>query len=210
MLFIFSALTDSILENCPKLTSLEIEKSHQKLMDHQRDKNPLPLAWIKWIPNFKNIEKLVISCTIAPKYGNFEPFFQNPMIKLKSLKLMATGAFLRDLFLINLFEAFPNLQKLDISFSKKEKVIWKAENVVLVLKTLGRVKNLRISNLDLYLERSYDESRDEILYILTKSLEIIQTQFSTDIGNFQVIHFHLLVAVQLSRLEMAPLLNKYY
>ena len=104
MLFIFSALTDSILENCPKLTSLEIEKSHQKLMDHQRDKNPLPLAWIKWIPNFKNIEKLVISCTIAPKYGNFEPFFQNPMIKLKSLQLMATGAFLRDLFLINLFE----------------------------------------------------------------------------------------------------------
>lgn len=203
----FSSFIDKISEHCLNLTDLVIEFTTDK-SESRTWRNPLPLAWIKWIPNLRNCEKLTLNTHIAPKYGNFEPFFQNPMMHLKEVNLGACGAFLRDLFLINLFEAFPNLQKLNINLPKANATIkWKIENLTLVLKTLAKVKNLKISNLEVYLERGNDESRDEILGFLTEALEITQQKFSEDISDFKIQEDHYGFIMSKEKLNFVKLNN---
>ena len=205
--YFFSSFIDKISEHCLNLTDLVIEFTTDK-SESRTWRNPLPLAWIKWIPNLRNCEKLTLNTHIAPKYGNFEPFFQNPMMHLKEVNLGACGAFLRDLFLINLFEAFPNLQKLNINLPKANATIkWKIENLTLVLKTLAKVKNLKISNLEVYLERGNDESRDEILRFLTEALEITQQKFSEDISDFKIQEDHYGFIMSKEKLNFVKLNN---
>ena len=205
--YFFSSFIDKISEHCLNLTDLVIEFTTDK-SESRTWRNPLPLAWIKWIPNLRNCEKLTLNTHIAPKYGNFEPFFQNPMMHLKEVNLGACGAFLRDLFLINLLEAFPNLQKLNINLPKANATIkWKIENLTLVLKTLAKVKNLKISNLEVYLERGNDESRDEILGFLTEALEITQQKFSEDTSDFKIQEDHNGFIISKEKLNFVKLNN---
>ena len=205
--YFFSSFIDKISEHCLNLTDLVIEFTTDK-SESRTWRNPLPLAWIKWIPNLRNCEKLTLNTHIAPKYGNFEPFFQNPMMHLKEVNLGACGAFLRDLFLINLFEAFPNLQRLNINLPKANATIkWKIENLTLVLKTLAKVKYLKISNLEVYLERGNDESRDEILGFLTEALEITQQKFSEDNSDFKIQEDHYGFIISKKKLNFVKLNN---
>ena len=130
------------------------------------------------------------------------------MMHLKEVNLGACGAFLRDLFLINLLEAFPNLQRLNINLPKANATIkWKIENLTLVLKTLAKVKNLKISNLEVYLERGNDESRDEILGFLTEALEITQKKFSEDTSDFKIQEDHYGFIISKEKLNFVKLNN---
>ena len=116
------------------------------------------------------------------------------MTNLKELTVGEGGAFLEDLFLIDLLEPFPNLQKMTIKLQSSEKVVWKEENITSVFENLVKLRSLKISNLKVSLVNEYDEvstidpeaRRDDISNIFKDLIEIIQKKFNDDINDFEI------------------------
>ena len=128
-----SRLMDHVNEYCPNITRLRI---------YVTDRNRLSsFLWLAWIPRLKNLKSIEIDTYIPAavrwmpdEYNRFlrtiQMFSENPMPKLKELKMSEIGAFFQDDFLCRLNKAFPNLETFDVQFGRY------TENLVNPLKVI--------------------------------------------------------------------------
>ena len=125
------------------------------------------LDWLSAITNFRNLEKLEIDIYIPgvnpwsnEEFDSFinmhNKFQDNPMPKLKELQSSHVNIFCQDIFLVHLFDYFPNLETFTVKNEVKGSLPhWRLPFMVNVLKTLASLKNLTLPNMDMYLEDGY-------------------------------------------------------
>ena len=151
---------DHITNHCPSIRELEVWRI---------DKNTLSsFQWLSWIPRLKNLQKIVIQTyvPVEPRWpvdeyniflGVINLFVENPLVKLKEIKMSEVGAFFQDDFLCQLNKAFPNLESYNVDYGKLiEKLpypqrFWCLRSLTSVLDSLGSVKNLNFPSMDLAL-----------------------------------------------------------
>ena len=161
--------------------------------------------WLRWIPRLKNLTKIEIATYVPAAvrgmpddYNKFlrsiQTFTENPLPKLKELKMSEIGAFFQDDFLCRLQKAFPNLETFDLRLGRySENIVnslkcWSLPNLLAVLKSLGSVKNLNIPSMDLTLAE--DESDDNLAVterVFKEALEIMTKSFPQDLGNLKIV-----------------------
>ena len=85
--------------------------------------------WLGWVPRLKNLTKIEIATHVPAAvrwmpddYNRFlrsiQMFTENPLTKLKKLKMSEIGAFFQDDFLCRLHKAFPNLETFEVQFGR--------------------------------------------------------------------------------------------
>ena len=132
-----------------------------------------------------------------------EGFHDNPMTKLKELKLNTVNVFLQDGFLCWFSKFFPNLQTFNLTklgkqgdFDtdpvKKKSIYWTLIELRSALRSLGSVKNLYLPSMDIVLGLSSQIFTDIQTFrkterVFYQALEIIKTQFPLSIGDLKII-----------------------
>ena len=215
-LFAFSKLFETIAENCLNIRSLVIDF----LPEDYNDGEPIDDIEVKdlgWITSFERLEKLTIKCNVSSMSGSWHGvlkekcFFCKKMLNLKEFILHGRGAFADATFLTHLHEAFPQLETFSMNGNMKLSdlgkrmsechfdhytfydAIWPRDKFIDVLKSLARVKNLKLSNLNIKVEGGpsnsfgidrYDSST--CYYEFQMAVEIIRKQFPLNTGLFQI------------------------
>ena len=131
-----------------------------------------------------------------------EGFHDNPMTKLKELKLNTVNVFLQDGFLCWLPKFFPNLQTFNLAklgkqgdfdsgLMKKKVYCWTLFDLRSALRGLGSVKNLYLPSMEIVLEAIGDiQTFRKTERIFNQTLEIIKTQFPLSIGDLKITDDH--------------------
>jgi hypothetical protein len=191
-----------ISEWCPNISHLKLKPGHWHNVFHN-------ISWCSNITKFRNLEKLEIDLYLVPVINwqtddDFitmtEGFHDNPMTKLKELKLNTVNVFLQDGFLCWFSKFFPNLQTFnltklgkqgdfDTETVKKKLTCWSLNELRSALRSLGSVKNLYLPSMEIVLEASATDIQtfrktERVFY---QALEIIKTQFPLSIGNLKII-----------------------
>ena len=113
---VFRSLLYCISESCPNIVCLKLGAG-----GCFNNFYPEELEWCCSVTKFENLEKLEIDLyfcqTIRSRASDYNPFMEmvqhfidNPMPKMKELKLCGVNAFFQDEFLSNLCYIFPNLE----------------------------------------------------------------------------------------------------
>ena len=200
----FSIFIDNLNQYCPRISSLRIYVTDSKRLSS--------FHWLGWIPRLKNLTKIEIATyvpaavrSMPDDYNRFlrsiQMFTENPLPKLKELKMSEIGAFFQDDFLCRLHKAFPNLETFDVQLGRySENIVnslkfWSLANLPAVLKSLGSVKNLNIPSMDLTLAK--DEFDDLWLHkstlatvtetVFNEALEIMTKSFPQDLGDLKIV-----------------------
>ena len=132
-----------------------------------------------------------------------EGFHDNPMTKLKELKLNTVNVFLQDGFLSWLPKFFPNLQTFNLaklgkqgdfdSGSVKKKVsCWTFAQIRDTLRSLGSVENLFLPSMEILLEpwsgmAEHIPTFRKTERIFYQALDIIEKKFPLSIGFLKII-----------------------
>ena len=123
---------------------------------------------------------------------SIQMFTENPLPKLKELKMSEIGAFFQDDFLCGLHTAFPNLETFDVQLGRySENIVnslkfWSLANLPAVLKSLGSIKNLNIPIMDLTLaEDEFDLAVTERIF--NEAIEIMTKSFPQDLGDLKIV-----------------------
>ena len=196
-LYNFSTFIDNLNQYCPRISSLRI---------YVTDRNRLSsFHWLGWIPRLKNLTKIEIDTYVPAAvrwmpddYNRFlrsiQMFTENPLTKLKKLKMSEIGAFFQDDFLCRLHKAFPNLETFEVQFGRyTENLVnplkfWSLTNLPAVLKSLGSVKNLAIPSMDLTLvEDEFDDTLAVTEKVFNEALEIMNESFPQDLGDLKIV-----------------------
>ena len=142
-----------IVVHCSNILSLEIKEDEAfgDIFDYH----------MYWIPSLANLEKLTFSDVLAGG-SDYKMFYENPMIKLKSLKLdRSAGMFEDDNFLINLHKTFPSLETFEYIGNDEyvNTYTWNRNILPDILESLGKVKDLSISEFILVFgcEKQFEE-----------------------------------------------------
>ena len=161
--------------------------------------------WLGWVPRLKNLTKIEIATHVPAAvrwmpddYNRFlrsiQMFTENPLTKLKKLKMSEIGAFFQDDFLCRLHKAFPNLETFEVQFGRyTENLVnplkfWSLANLPAVLKSLGSVKNLAIPSMDLTLvEDEFDDTLAVTEKVFSEALEIMTESFPQDLGDLKIV-----------------------
>ena len=197
---IFRTLLQVISEWCPNISYLKLKAdSWYNLF---RD-----IRWCSNITKFRNLEKLEIDLYLVPVRNwqsdidfadMIEGFHDNPMTKLKELKLNTVNVFLQDGFLCWLPKFFPNLQTFNLAklgkqgdfdsgLVKKKVYCWTLFDLRSALRGLGSVKNLYLPSMEIVLEAIGDiQTFRKTERIFNQALEIIKTQFPLSIGDLKI------------------------
>ena len=215
-LFVFSKLFETIAENCLNIRSLVIDF----LPEDYDDGEPIDDIEVKdlgWITSFERLEKLTIKCNVSSMSGSWHGalkekcFFCKKMLNLKEFILHGSGAFADTTFLTRLHEAFPQLETFsmngnmklsDLGKRKSEcqrdynnfyDAIWPRDKFIDVLKSLAKVKNLKLSNINIKVEGGHPNGIGDDFYDCSfcywqfrEACEIIRKQFPIDTGLFQI------------------------
>ena len=200
LILIFSMLLHFIPEWCPRISYLKMEPC---IGSHNEFKS---LEWCSSITKFRNLEKLEIGLYLVPSKNWQEDesyldmdgdFYNNPMTKLKELKLNTVNVFFQDAFLRNLQRFFPNLQtfnltKLGAPLTKKVSC-WTFAQIRDTLRSLGSVENLFLPSMEILLEPwsgmpELTPTFRQTERIFYKALDIIEKQFPLSIGNLKIIN----------------------
>ena len=216
-LFVFSNLFETIAENCLSIRSLVIDF----LPEDYDDGEPIDDIEVKdlgWITSFERLEKLTIKCNVSSRMSGSwhgvlkeKCFFCKKMLNLKEFILHGSGAFTDATFLTQLSEAFPQLETFSMNgnmklsdFGKRlsechfdhdtfNDAIWPRDKFIDVLKSLAKVKNLKLSNLNIKVEGGHPNSFGDDFYDCSycywqfrEAVEIIRKQFQINTGLFQI------------------------
>ena len=203
----FSLLLQHISEWCPRISYLRMEAFSVNVFRR--------LEWCSSITKFRNLEKLEIGLYLAPSTNWQEDesflnmdrdFYDNPMTKLKELKLNTVNVFFQDGFLCRLQTFFPNLQTFNLAklgyqgnfreetFSKKVSC-WKFSQVQQTLRSLGSITNLCLPSMEIVLEpwgafeqqTGTTQTFRKTERTFYQALEIIKTQFPLSLGDLKII-----------------------
>ena len=200
LILIFSLLLQHIAEWCPRISYLKMEP-HRKSLDFKS------LEWCSSITKFRNLKKLEIGLYLVPStnwqmdesFLNMDgDFYDNPMTKLKELKLNTVNVFFQDGFLCRLERFFPNLQTFNLaklrhpeeeSFTTKKVSCWTFSQIRETLRCLGSIKNLSLPSIEIVLEPRNDHNQtfrktERVFY---QALEIINKHFPLSIGDLKII-----------------------
>ena len=202
---IFRTLLQVISEWCPNISHLKLKPGHWHNVFHN-------ISWCSNITKFRNLEKLEIDLYLVPVINwqtdnDFvemtEGFHDNPMTKLKELKLNTVNVFLQDGFLCWFSKFFPNLQTFNLTklgtqgdFDtdpvKKKSIYWTLIELRSALRSLGSVKNLYLPSMEIVLGASSQIFTDIQTFrkterVFYQALEIIKTQFPLSIGDLKII-----------------------
>ena len=176
-----------------------------------------------WITSFERLEKLTIKGNVSSirETGMFKTtwhgvlkekcFFCKKMLNLKEFILHGSGAFTDATFLTQLNEAFPQLETFsmngnmklsDLGKRKSEcqrdynnfyDAIWPRDKFIDVLKSLAKVKNLKLSNINIKVEGGHPNGIGDDFYDCSfcywqfrEACEIIRKQFPINTGLFQI------------------------
>ena len=194
-----------ISEWCPNISHLKLKPGHWHNVFHN-------ISWCSNITKFRNLEKLEIDLYLVPVINwqtdnDFvemtEGFHDNPMTKLKELKLNTVNVFLQDGFLCWFSKFFPNLQTFNLTklgtqgdFDtdpvKKKSIYWTLIELRSALRSLGSVKNLYLPSMEIVLGASSQIFTDIQTFrkterVFYQALEIIKTQFPLSIGDLKII-----------------------
>ena len=125
------------------------------------------MDWLSAITQFQNLEKLEIDIFIPggtpyldlSVFEVFDIMRDNPMPKLKELKLSHVNVFCQDVFLgWYLFKVFPNLETFTVKGEIKGPLThWRLSFMVKALKNLALIKNLTLPNMDMYTDAHVSE-----------------------------------------------------
>ena len=198
IILIFSLLLQHIAEWCPRISYLKMEP-HRKSLDFKS------LEWCSSITKFRNLEKLEIGLYLVPSKNWQEDesyldmdgdFYNNPMTKLKELKLNTVNVFFQDGFLCRLERFFPNLQtfnltKLGEPLTKKVSC-WTFAQIRDTLRSLGSVENLFLPSMEILLEpwsgmAEHIPTFRKTERIFYQALDIIEKKFPLSIGFLKII-----------------------
>jgi len=177
---------------------------HRKSLDFKS------LEWCSSITKFRNLKKLEIGLYLVPStnwqmdesFLNMDgDFLDNPMTKLKELKLNTVNVFFQDGFLCRLERFFPNLQTFNLaklrhpeeeSFTTKKVSCWTFSQIRETLRCLGSIKNLCLPSMEIVLEPRNDHAQTFQTFrkterVFYQALEIINKQFPLSIGDLKII-----------------------
>jgi hypothetical protein len=175
---------------------------------------PSELEWCSIIKYFDNLEKLEIDIYFyqasRSRFDDYDPFVEmvqsfidNPMPKMKELKLCAINAFFQDEFLSNLPLIFPNLETFNLvelgqqGFTDKKTVetkklsYWRMDTILDVLNSLGSIKNLSLPTMEMVLASindlgEHNKSVHRTEHVFCKALDIIDKNFPLSLGNLKI------------------------
>ena len=198
--------------SCPNITCLKLGVSCIN------DFYPSELEWCSSITQFQNLEKLEIDIYFdqvsRSRFTEYNPFIEmvqhftdNPMPKMKELKLCGINAFFQDEFLCNLPLIFPILETFNLvklgqqGYTQKERVetkklsYWRMDTILDVLNSLGSIKNLSLptmemvlasGNGDVYDLGEHNKSVHRTEHVFCKALDIIDKHFPLSVGNLKI------------------------
>ena len=170
-LFVFSNLFETIAENCLNIRSLVIDFLPDDDVDDDID--GIEVKDLGWITSFERLEKLTIKCNVSSMSGSWHGvlkekcFFCKKMLNLKEFIMHRSDAFADTSFLTRLHEAFPQLETFSMNGNMKLSdlgkrmsechfdydtfydAIWPRDKFIDVLKSLAKVKKLKLSNLNI-------------------------------------------------------------
>ena len=168
----------------PNFTSLKVQgKGHGIII----------ISDLNVITQFENLEEL--SFRFKTDLGcldwerDYEIYYDNPLMKLKRLKIELFEGFTTPEFLINLHKAFPNLESFTFISNGVFKTdwtqaCWTVGTLLSVLESLGKLNTLHISKVCYELEESKeDESSFEVF---EAALEIINKKFPKNSTDFKI------------------------
>ena len=177
---------------------------------HRRSLDFKSLEWCSSITKFRNLKKLEIGLYLVPSTNwqidesvlNMEgDFYDNPMTKLKELKLNTVNVFFQDGFLCRLERFFPNLQTFNLanlrrpeeeSFTTKDVSCWTFSQIRDTLRSLGSVENLCLPSMEILLEpwsgmAEHIPTFRKTERIFYQALDIIEKKFPLSIGYLKII-----------------------
>ena len=181
----------------------------------------IEVADLGWITSFERLEKLTIKCNVHfPSMAGVSSwhdilkekcFFCKKMVNLKEFILHGSGAFTNATFLTQLSEAFPQLETFSMNGNMKLSdlgkrmsechfdhdtfydAIWPRDKFIDVLKSLAKVKNLKLSNINIKVEGGHPNGFGDDFYDCSycywqfrEACEIIRKQFPINTGLFQI------------------------
>ena len=143
---------------------------------------------LSWIPSLENLEELKLSYRgiigTGPYGEHLKIFYDNPMKKLKRLEFdTSVGIFENPVFLIKLHKTFPVLETLVNKGYEEYQGGWTFGTLLPVLQSLGKVKNLHLTDTLFDLGRMI-QPHEEVDIIFEMALEVINKKFpkhSTDL-----------------------------
>ena len=203
---ILGELLEYISRWCPNISCL-------KLKANQHNEVYREINWCSKIVGFRNLEKLEIDLHLFPDAWDVwdiddivgQGLYENPMTKMKELKLNAIKVFFQSEFLANLHSYFPNLETFNLAKLESqgdfEVVVmdvscWKFIELLEVLNSLGSIKNLYLPSLEIVLD-PYDFDFCLTGRIFLQALDIIKKRFPLSIGDLKIIeHKHGLVILK--------------
>ena len=219
---IFRTLLQVISEWCPNISYLKLKAdSWYNLF---RD-----IRWCSNITKFRNLEKLEIDLYLVPVRNwqsdidfadMIEGFHDNPMTKLKELKLNTVNVFLQDGFLCWLPKFFPNLQTFNLAklgkqgdihsaIVQKKEYCWTLLDLRSALRGLGSVKNLYLPSMEIVLEAIGDiQTFRKTERVFNQALEIIKTQFSLSIGDLKITDEKHGFVILKEKMKLPKMLNQ--
>ena len=179
---------------------------------HVDDNEFKSLDWCSSITKFRNLEKLEMGLYLVPSKNWQEDeayldmdgdFYNNPMTKLKELKLNTVNVFFQDAFLRNLQRFFPNLQTFNLTKLGHQGILrevpltkkvscWTFSQIRDTLRSLGSVGNLCLPSMEILLEpwsgmTEHIPTFRKTERIFYQALDIIGKQFPLSIGDLKII-----------------------
>jgi len=112
-------------------------------------------------------------------------FYNNPMVKLKHLKFNSRGIFDQAEFLMKLHTTFPALESFTYEGQGIWRTVWTLETIVGVLESLGNVKNLKISNVMIVLQKS-SVQEESLMGIFARVVDVIEEKFPKNSTQFLI------------------------
>ena len=194
---ILGELLEYISRWCPNISCLKLKANQHNTVYRE-------INWCSKIVGFRNLEKLEIDLHLLPDawdvwdiddYILGQGLYENPMTKMKELKLNAIKVFFQSEFLANLHSYFPNLETFNLAKLESqgdfEVVVmdvscWKFIELLEVLNSLGSIKNLYLPSLEIVLD-PYDFDFCLTGRIFLQALDIIKKKFPLSIGDLKII-----------------------
>ena len=197
---------------CPNISSLKFE-CHDRWNYHSE------ISWFSGITGFHNLEKLEMDIYFreirryrTDEYITYQEmvqgFLDNPMTKMKEIKMNTISALFQDEFVGHITDIFPNLQTFNLaelgdqgnsgySFlqdkSKDPDKLphWRYDTILQVLRSLGSIKTLMLPTMELVLSSWNDkdehyQSIRETGHVFNEALQIIRNQFPLSLGDLKI------------------------
>jgi len=173
---------DDFVSYCPNILRLKVKENSPDNYGELYEET------VSWISNLRNLEELSFSQIRIYSELDLENLYACPMRKLRRLFIYnCEGLFENYDFMIRLHATFPALE--DLEFAQNcidedacEK--WKITDLITILDSLGRVKNLSISGAIVVFQKDEIEEneieREEALRIFKIAFNIIKKNFPKD------------------------------